>query len=301
MTIKEIREAKHLTQQQVANAVGITSTAFARIERGEARIEDCKYSTVMKLIDVLGNEILGGTKMKKEEIRSKLEGLNISFEEKHLSDYNADVSTCIVNGQRCNLYRYAVKNGASYVETSFTKAAVDSFVELCHNVSKDCYVFEELDESQIVVKKWGCIPNIDLENIQGHKVYNGSLEISDILGIEEDGFVIKDKETEAKIRYVSGDTIMFPEVSGKITVRWEANWMMCLIHIVDDNDEFDEIKLYSEINDNIDDEENARFFINGEFDVNAFDEYAYPILKQEIIKQAEKNGIPVDILKFRWD
>lgn len=69
MTIKEIREAKHLTQQQVANVAGITSTAYARIERGEAVLTDCKYSTVMKLVDVLGNEILGGNNtMKNEEI-----------------------------------------------------------------------------------------------------------------------------------------------------------------------------------------------------------------------------------------
>lgn len=69
MTIKEVRERKHLTQQQVANAVGITSTAYARIERGEAKLTECKYSTVMKLISVLGDEILsGGTKTMKKNI-----------------------------------------------------------------------------------------------------------------------------------------------------------------------------------------------------------------------------------------
>lgn len=70
MTIKQIRESKHLTQQQVADAVGITSTAYARIERGEAILTECKYSTVIKLISVLGEEILGGTKTMEENIMS---------------------------------------------------------------------------------------------------------------------------------------------------------------------------------------------------------------------------------------
>lgn len=68
MTIKKIREGKHLTQQQVADAVGITSTAYARIERGEAKLEDCKYGTVQKLISVLGDEILRGTKAMEKNI-----------------------------------------------------------------------------------------------------------------------------------------------------------------------------------------------------------------------------------------
>lgn len=34
------------------------------------------------------------------------------------------------------------------------------------------------------------------------------------------------------------------------------------------------------------------------FDVDGFDDYSYPILKEEIIRQAEENGIDVNRLIF---
>ena len=67
--------------------------------------------------------------------------------------------------------------------------------------------------------------------------------------------------------------------------------------------EVEDIELLAEVL--IDDEIEARFRTDAEdpesFDMNAFDEYSYPILKEEILRQAKEAGIDENDLKFHWN
>lgn len=86
----------------------------------------------------------------------------------------------------------------------------------------------------------------------------------------------------------------------KITVEFKGDesrysskacsYMLANVKTADDED----IELYAEaVTPDTDSDE--------DFDWEAFDEEAYPTLKVEIIKQAEKYGISPDRLVFAWD
>lgn len=74
-----------------------------------------------------------------------------------------------------------------------------------------------------------------------------------------------------------------------------CNYMLATVT----NDEGDEIELYAEVLtsetsfDDFDPE-------TEEFDWNGFDDYSYPILKEEIIKKAIENDIDPGRLEFLW-
>lgn len=63
----------------------------------------------------------------------------------------------------------------------------------------------------------------------------------------------------------------------------------------------EEVELYAEIL--IDDfcKEHGMPFEGDEFDMNEVDDAIYPVLWDEIVKQAAKHGISEDELKFWWD
>lgn len=84
----------------------------------------------------------------------------------------------------------------------------------------------------------------------------------------------------------------------KIEVEFKGceggNYM--LAKVTDEDGE--EIKLYSmvafeEFEDDFAENENA--------DMDAFDDFSYPLLKEDIIKQAKENGVDVGRLKFYWN
>lgn len=70
-----------------------------------------------------------------------------------------------------------------------------------------------------------------------------------------------------------------------------GNYMLANVEV-----DGEEIELYAEVH--LTDE-----YIdgNGEYMESEFDDYSYPILKEEIINQAKKNGINPENLKFYWD
>jgi hypothetical protein len=70
-----------------------------------------------------------------------------------------------------------------------------------------------------------------------------------------------------------------------------GNYMLANVEV-----DGEEIELYAEVHltDEYIDE-------NGEYMESEFDDYSYPILKEEIINQAKKNGINPENLKFYWD
>ena len=60
--------------------------------------------------------------------------------------------------------------------------------------------------------------------------------------------------------------------------------------------EGEEIELYAEVKAS---EYEAE--IEGDFNESDFDDYSYSLLKADIIKQAEENGIDTKKLEFYWD
>lgn len=60
--------------------------------------------------------------------------------------------------------------------------------------------------------------------------------------------------------------------------------------------EGEEIELYAEVKASDYETE-----IEGDFNENDFDNYSYPLLKADIIKQAKENGVDVGRLKFYWN
>ena len=76
--IKLIREAKGLTQEQVAEKLGISSTAYGNIERGN---NDPKLSKLEKIAEILGIKL-------PELVDSSENGiLNINFKNKQRDVY----------------------------------------------------------------------------------------------------------------------------------------------------------------------------------------------------------------------
>ena len=76
--IKLIREAKGLTQEQVAEKLGISSTAYGNIERGD---NDPKLSKLEKIAEILGIKL-------PELVDSSENGiLNINFKNKQRDVY----------------------------------------------------------------------------------------------------------------------------------------------------------------------------------------------------------------------
>ena len=54
-TIKELRKAKKLTQEQIANACGITRQTLSKLEKGE--IDKVSIQVFVRLLDVLNHEL----------------------------------------------------------------------------------------------------------------------------------------------------------------------------------------------------------------------------------------------------
>lgn len=95
-------------------------------------------------------------------------------------------------------------------------------------------------------------------------------------------------------------------------VDWQGNWMQLILRKTNNGyekiDSFsdmddDDIRLYAEIPDDYDSLKECECWDEeqDEADLSAFDEYSYPLLKEEIIEQAKENNIPIEKLKFHWD
>lgn len=55
--LKELRKRKGLSQSNVAVAIGMTITGYCNLENGKSKLLDSKFRNVMKLADVLGDEV----------------------------------------------------------------------------------------------------------------------------------------------------------------------------------------------------------------------------------------------------
>ncbi len=55
--IKKVRELKNLTQEHVAEQVGMTTSGYSRIERGEVRVSIERLEQIARAIDVHPNDL----------------------------------------------------------------------------------------------------------------------------------------------------------------------------------------------------------------------------------------------------
>lgn len=67
------RKLKNLTQEQLAEKLGITKNAVSKWERGICLMDMSLLKPLSEILDVSINEILAGEKIKKEDILSKSE------------------------------------------------------------------------------------------------------------------------------------------------------------------------------------------------------------------------------------
>lgn len=57
MTLKELREEKGLSQEQLAREIGVSFVCYHRLENGKSNLLDAKYRTISGLARVLGKEV----------------------------------------------------------------------------------------------------------------------------------------------------------------------------------------------------------------------------------------------------
>lgn len=71
--IAECRKAKSLTQEQLAENLGVSINAVSKWERGICLMDMSLLKPLSNLLDISINEILAGEKIKDEELKSKTE------------------------------------------------------------------------------------------------------------------------------------------------------------------------------------------------------------------------------------
>ena len=50
--IKFLRESKHLSQEEMANKLGMSTNGYAKIERGETRLNIPKLEQIVNILDM---------------------------------------------------------------------------------------------------------------------------------------------------------------------------------------------------------------------------------------------------------
>ena len=71
--ISELRKAKKITQQELAEKIGVTDRAISNWENGRRLPDYSILKSLCKELDVTINELLSGEKLEKEEYQEKLE------------------------------------------------------------------------------------------------------------------------------------------------------------------------------------------------------------------------------------
>lgn len=71
MKLKEIRQKKGLTQQELSVQSGINLSTIQKLERGENNLSGAKFSTVLALYRVLGSDVFIVAGMTEEEINNE--------------------------------------------------------------------------------------------------------------------------------------------------------------------------------------------------------------------------------------
>lgn len=71
MKLKEIRQAKGITQQELSIQSGINLSTIQKLERGKNNLSGAKFSTVLALYRVLGADVFIAAGMTEVEINNE--------------------------------------------------------------------------------------------------------------------------------------------------------------------------------------------------------------------------------------
>lgn len=71
MKLKEIRQKKGLTQQELSVQSGINLSTIQKLEIGENNLSGAKFSTVLALYRVLGSDVFIAAGMTEEKINNE--------------------------------------------------------------------------------------------------------------------------------------------------------------------------------------------------------------------------------------
>lgn len=71
MKLKEIRQKKGLTQQELSVQSGINLSTIQKLERGENNLSGAKFSTVLALYRALGSDVFIAAGMAEEGINNE--------------------------------------------------------------------------------------------------------------------------------------------------------------------------------------------------------------------------------------
>ena len=98
--IAELRKQKKLTQEQLAEKLGITKNAVSKWERGLGLMDLSLLKPLSEILNVSVTEILNGEKFDKEEINSKSEELLID---------TLDYSTNVIKKVKKNNFNHVMR------------------------------------------------------------------------------------------------------------------------------------------------------------------------------------------------
>ena len=70
MELKETRQKKGLTQQELSVQSGINLSTIQKLERGENNLSGARFSTILALYRVLGGDVFIAAGMTEEEINN---------------------------------------------------------------------------------------------------------------------------------------------------------------------------------------------------------------------------------------
>ncbi len=84
--IKQLREARNISQIELANRIGINNSVLSRIESGRRPVADSEINSFADFFDVSGDYILGRTNIKGSSLNNK------ESEKKEQAEFEAFIS-----------------------------------------------------------------------------------------------------------------------------------------------------------------------------------------------------------------
>ena len=99
LRIKELRKTRHLTQSQLAEAIGMETTNLCKLENGGQLPKEENIEKIAKILDVSFHELFTFGHMKtKEELQQELINIIITAQEKDIQLYYKLISAVLQRG-----------------------------------------------------------------------------------------------------------------------------------------------------------------------------------------------------------
>lgn len=97
--IAECRKAKKITQEKLAEQLGVTDRSISNWENGKNMPDLSLFKPLCKILDITINELLSGEKLNKEEYQEKLEENivnTINYSTNKFNKYNGVISLILI-------------------------------------------------------------------------------------------------------------------------------------------------------------------------------------------------------------